>query len=97
MSTGASNAVDGNTTTCTRQTDIGTNSKFKTLWWKVDLGGVYSIYSIDILFKNYTGYGMYSITNTHICLLTMQFFNVKFCLVRHREEKLPSDISLNYS
>lgn len=25
----------------------------KTVWWKVDLGGVYNIYSIDIQFKNY--------------------------------------------
>uniref|UniRef100_A0A8W8NPB9 EGF-like domain-containing protein n=1 Tax=Magallana gigas TaxID=29159 RepID=A0A8W8NPB9_MAGGI len=27
------------------------------VWWKVDLGGVYNIYSINILFKNYDGSG----------------------------------------
>lgn len=32
---------------------IGSNSPYKTVWWKVDLGGVYSIYSINVLFKNY--------------------------------------------
>uniref|UniRef100_A0A8W8NYI9 Multiple epidermal growth factor-like domains 10 n=1 Tax=Magallana gigas TaxID=29159 RepID=A0A8W8NYI9_MAGGI len=31
-------------------------SPYKTTWWKVDLGGVYSIYSVTILFKNYNGY-----------------------------------------
>ena len=38
---------------------IGPNSPYKTAWWKVDLGGVYNIYSVNILFKNYDGYGMY--------------------------------------
>lgn len=30
----------------------------RTVWWKVDLGRVYNIYSINILFKNYDGSGM---------------------------------------
>ena len=55
---GAEKAVDGNTATCTRTHEIGPNSPFKTVWWKVDLGGVYNIYSVNILFKNYNGYGM---------------------------------------
>lgn len=38
---------------------IGWISKHKTVWWKVDLGGVYNIYSITILFKNYDGFGVY--------------------------------------
>lgn len=54
----ASNAVDGNTLTCMRTLDIGSNSPYKTVWWNVDLGGVYSINSINILFKNYDGYGL---------------------------------------
>lgn len=54
----ASYAVDRNTTTWTRMYDIGKNSPHKTVWWKVDLGGVYSMYSVNILFKNYVGYGM---------------------------------------
>nr|XP_022311776.1 multiple epidermal growth factor-like domains protein 10 isoform X2 [Crassostrea virginica] len=53
---GAEKAVDGNTATCTRTHEIGPNSPFKTVWWKVDLGGVYNIYSVNILFKNYNGY-----------------------------------------
>lgn len=52
-------AVDGNTATCMRTKDIGVNSPEKTVWWKVDLGGVYNIYSINILFKYYyVDYGM---------------------------------------
>lgn len=54
---GASNAVDGNLATCTRTKDIGGRSEYATVWWKVDLGGVYSIQSILILFKNYNNYG----------------------------------------
>ena len=55
----AGNAVDRDITTCMRTDTIGVNSPDKTVWWKVDLGGVYSIYSVNILFKNYDGYGMY--------------------------------------
>lgn len=53
----AGNAVDRNTLTCMRTVDIGTTSQDKTVWWKVDLGGVYSIYSVNILFKNYDSLG----------------------------------------
>lgn len=53
----ANNAVDGNTTTCTKTTEIGIFNPHNSVWWKVDLGRVYSIYSINILFKNYDGYG----------------------------------------
>ena len=56
---GAENAVDGNTATCMRTKDIGPNSPDKTVWWKVDLGGVYNIYSVNLLFKNYDGYGIF--------------------------------------
>ena len=56
---GAENAVDGNTATCTRTEPIGQNNPYKTVWWKVDLGGVYSIYSVTILFKNYDVYGIF--------------------------------------
>ncbi|XP_078327619.1 receptor-type tyrosine-protein phosphatase alpha-like [Crassostrea virginica] len=55
---GAGNAVDKNTTTCMRTDHIGQNSPDKTVWWKVDLGGVYNIYSVNILFKNYDGFEM---------------------------------------
>lgn len=54
----ASSAVDRNTTTCMKTYSIGYNSPGKTVWWKEDLGGVYSIYSVTILFNNYEGYGM---------------------------------------
>ena len=56
---GAENAVDRNITTCMRTNEIGQNSPYKTVWWRVDLGGVFNIYSVNILFKNYNGYGMY--------------------------------------
>lgn len=55
---GASYAVDGNTATCMRADVIGRTSNQKTVWWKVDLGRVYNIYRINILFKNYVGYGV---------------------------------------
>lgn len=57
-SPGASNAVDGNTATCMKQYPIGLTAPYKTMWWKVDLGDVYNIYSISIFFKTYDGYGM---------------------------------------
>lgn len=60
----ASNALDRNTATCMRTETIGPNSPDKTTWWKVDLGGVYSIFSINILFKNYDNNGMYTIAET---------------------------------
>uniref|UniRef100_A0A8W8P115 EGF-like domain-containing protein n=1 Tax=Magallana gigas TaxID=29159 RepID=A0A8W8P115_MAGGI len=49
----AHNAVDGNTGTCMRTRDIGKTSDYKTVWWKVDLGAVYRIYSVTLLFINY--------------------------------------------
>lgn len=58
VNTEAKNAVDGNKATCMRTGDIGPNSKHKTVWWKEDLGGVYNIYSINIQFKNYDGFGL---------------------------------------
>lgn len=54
----AHNAVDRNTSTCMRTRDIGTSSDDKTVWWKVALGGVYSIYSVTILFKDYRDFCM---------------------------------------
>lgn len=59
----AINAVDRNTDTCMRTDDIGNKAPQtqKTTWWKVDLGGMYRIYSISILFKNYNNLGMYHI------------------------------------
>lgn len=54
---GAGNAVDGNTATCMRSDVIGRNSQKKTVWWKVDLGKSYSIYSVNIIFKDYEGGG----------------------------------------
>lgn len=54
----ASQAVDRNTTTCMRTDQIGIQSPHRSTWWKVDLGGVYNIYSIHILFKEYENFGM---------------------------------------
>lgn len=49
----AGNAVDRNILTCMRTLEIGPSSRHKTVWWKVDLCGVYNIYSINIVFRNY--------------------------------------------
>ena len=56
----AENAVDRNTETCMRTDLMGPQSPNKTVWWRVDLGGVYNIYSVNILFKNYDGAGAYN-------------------------------------
>lgn len=55
----ASKAVDRNTATCMRTLPIGRNNPDKTVWWKVDLGGVYNIQSINMVFANYDGYGVF--------------------------------------
>lgn len=66
--TKASSAVDRNTTTCMRTLPIGKNNPNKTVWWKVDLGGVYNIQSITMLFKNYDNHGMfYYIKSMRLC------------------------------
>ena len=54
----AGNAVDRDITTCMRTEPIGGTSPYKTVRWKVDLGAVYNIYSVNILFKNYEGNGI---------------------------------------
>lgn len=55
----ARNAIDRNTDTCMRTDGIGASAPSKHTWWKVDLGAVYSVYSISILFKDYGNLGMY--------------------------------------
>ena len=55
----AGNAGDRNITTCMRTYGIGPTSPEKTVWWKVDLGGEYNIYSVSIKFKNYPVYGIF--------------------------------------
>lgn len=72
----AGNAVDRNISTCMRTEAIGGNSPYNTVWWKVDLGGVYNIYSVNILFKNYDGYGnVFLLKNHHIWKLFHLFQN----------------------
>lgn len=56
-----SNAINTNTATCMRTDAIGPRSPNKHTWWKVDLGGVYNIYSTNVLFKDYDSFGMYGI------------------------------------
>lgn len=48
-----------------RTQDIGTTSFKKAVWWKGNLGGMYSIYSINILFRNYVSLGI-------------NFFNIEY-------------------
>lgn len=61
----ARNAVDRNQSTCMRAGVIGRYYPEKTVWWKVDLGRVHKIYSIDIIFKNTT----ISVCNILFCCL----------------------------
>ena len=71
----AGHAVDRNVTTCMRTKEIGPNSPYKTAWWKVDLGGVYNIYSVNILFLNYDGHGISISISYHDKTLSLQ----KYC------------------
>lgn len=50
----AGNAVDGNNKTCMRTEDIGINAKIHKTLWYVDLGNIYSLYSIRIEFQKET-------------------------------------------
>eukprot|EP00105_Crassostrea_gigas_P046747 XP_019930895.1 PREDICTED: multiple epidermal growth factor-like domains protein 6 isoform X1 [Crassostrea gigas] len=52
----AGNAVDRISTTCMRTKAIGRNSPDKTVWWRVDLGRMYGIYSINVFFRTWDGY-----------------------------------------
>ena len=54
----ATNALDRNISTCTRNEGIGLNSQHKSVMWRVDFGRMYNIYSVNILFKHYEGYGI---------------------------------------
>lgn len=64
----AYSAVDRVRETCTRTYEIGPDSPHKTVWWKVDLGGVFNIYSINIQFKNYDGHGLYTMFLLQMCI-----------------------------
>lgn len=56
----ANNAVDRVVATCMRTEDIGLSSPYNNVKWMVDLGRVFNIYSITIVFKHYDTYGNYS-------------------------------------
>ena len=74
----ADNAVDRNITTCMRTDAIGENSRDQTVWWRVDLGGVYNIFSVNVLFKNYYGQG-----NFFPSIITYNYFDETACIIRH--------------
>ncbi|XP_062610260.1 platelet endothelial aggregation receptor 1-like [Saccostrea cucullata] len=49
----ANNAIDGSINTCMKTDIIGPSSEDQTVWWRLDLGDIKSIYSIRIQFKDY--------------------------------------------
>lgn len=53
----AGNAVDRISTTCMMTQPIGHTSPDKTVWWRVDLGRMFSIYSINVFFRSLDRYG----------------------------------------
>lgn len=59
-----------------RTVEIGANSPQKSVWWKVDLGGVYNIHSINILFKKYDDLGMFLLCTSVQRLNNFLFKNV---------------------
>lgn len=49
----------------------------KTFWWKVDICGVYNIYKINMLFKNYNGWsGIYVLFYVRYDSLDASFTNI---------------------
>jgi hypothetical protein len=65
----AETAVDRIYSTCMNTDAIGSSTTpEKTVWWYVDLSGIYSIYSINIVFKDYgsTNGDIYGIFNAYI-------------------------------
>lgn len=62
-----------------RTEEIGGHSPYKAMWWKVDLSGVYNIYSINILFKNYDGFGklFYLVIFEELKLRSQEIIKVK--------------------
>lgn len=72
----ASNAVDRNVGTCMRTEGIGLKSVYHSAWWNVDLGGIYNIYSVNILFKNYEGYGIHLNILLSFYILTFLTFSI---------------------
>lgn len=68
---------------CMRINGIGFIFLYKIIWWKVDFSGVYSIYSVIILFKNYDGYGMFLVFSICMCICVYIDLGVgmKFCKV----------------
>ena len=59
-------AVDKIVTTCARTEVIGTTSADKSVWWRMDLGVMSIVQRVNILFKNYDGYGKHTIQNIYI-------------------------------
>ena len=53
----ANYAVDKDVTTCARTDVIGQTSSDKSVWWRMDLGVMSIVQRVDILFKNYDGFG----------------------------------------
>ncbi|XP_061170695.1 uncharacterized protein LOC133180136 [Saccostrea echinata] len=49
----AVNAVDRNNNSCTTTRKIGSATPYRESWWMVDLGDIYSVFRIRILFKDY--------------------------------------------
>lgn len=75
----ASNAVDRNPATCMRSLAIGLTTEIQTVWWKLDLGDVFNIYSVSIWFRNDAIYGMF---------LQMKSMNSIFKVLRNRNTTL---------
>lgn len=46
---------------------IGLSSTDNSMWWKVDLGGLYNVYRITIMFKSYEEQpGIYALVNVYM-------------------------------
>ena len=59
-------AVDKDVTTCARTEVIGTTSADASVWWRMDLGVMSIVQRVNIMFKNYDGYGKHTVQKIYI-------------------------------
>ncbi|XP_062597994.1 uncharacterized protein LOC134259428 [Saccostrea cucullata] len=70
----ATNALDSNKSTCARAGMIGHFTPDKEVTWYVDLGVIYSVYSISIQFKDYgPAYGIFYAPKYSLTYLKRKF------------------------
>ena len=69
-------AVDKDVTTCARTEVIGTTSADTSVWWRMDLGVMSIVQRVNIMFKNYDGYGKHTVPKIYIYRAYLSSFSL---------------------